>query len=264
MNVLDLIAGKDTETVLDGLESLIEQYSAQVDEIDNQTGTLCMAGLAAVGALIAIVCGLLSYGSESESTVPGLDRRAVYRGISAIMLMPPCIATFCLYVVADNSRKVALYRGYLAALEDAWNGLASLGGRRLMLYNSTLVDEFIGPSAGNPLTGITSNYAILGATILVLLLLYGGSFACSIYYAFCANSDCRTSRISLRSFNRDLVRPALLRKCGLAKPDRLLRGGIALVIIVTFVASFVFVLQISQNGSVTQEVLEVCREAMGL
>lgn len=251
-------------TILNGIESLISQYSAQIDEIDNQTGTLCMAGLAAVGALIAIVCGLISNGSKLKGGNQGLDHRSVYRGISAIMLVPPCIATFCLYVVADNSRKVAMYRGYLAALEEEWNGLSGLGDKKLMLYNGTLVNEFIGPSAGNPLEGLTSNYAILGATILILLLLYGGSFACSIYYAFCANPRWRENSISLWSFRHALVRPAVFRWYQLAKPDRLLRGGIALVVIVTLLASLVFVLQIFGNGHVTQEVLETCRQAMGL
>lgn len=152
----------------DNIIQMIVSYTDQIERYENSS-TWCAAFSVTFILLVAMMAIALITKRNKEG-----DNKTIYNGmLSALFLTIPSIITLYLYVFAMNTRKVALYRGYLSFLEERWNSLAEAD---IMLFDSGVIKNFYSFPAF-PVNGLGP--VVLALFILLFVVL---SFGLSRYF----------------------------------------------------------------------------------
>lgn len=118
----------------EGIIQMIRSYTDQIERYEN-TITWCAVFSVACMLLIIIMVAEFIVKRNKES-----NNRTCYDGILAgLFLTIPPIITLFLYVFSMNTRKVALYRGYLGFLEQEWNSLMKAD---IMFFDISIMKDF--------------------------------------------------------------------------------------------------------------------------
>ena len=155
---------------------MIISYTEQVERYESLSTWCALLTMICILAAIIFACSLI-WRSSGRSDCGG-DRHSLV--LSGLFLTIPSMTTLYLYTFAMNMRKVALFRGYLAFLENQWNALAS---SETMLFDSLLIDKFLSPGTFlvNGLgPAVMALFLALSAVIGFGLAYY---FACKIQHA---------------------------------------------------------------------------------
>lgn len=105
----------------DKAEGIIQMISSYTDQIERYENTITWCAVFSVACMLLIIIAAAEFIVKRSKEG---DNRTCYDGIlSGLFLTIPPITTLFLYVFSMNTRKVALYRGYLGFLEQKWNSL---------------------------------------------------------------------------------------------------------------------------------------------
>ena len=98
----------------DDIISLINQYTSELEALDQLNNTYIMTCIGTIGVVLGIIATIISINEKVWKTPP-------YRIVAPLFLSIPVIICVFLGVVTMNCRKVAMYRSYLVYLEDSYN-----------------------------------------------------------------------------------------------------------------------------------------------
>lgn len=153
----------------DNIAQMIEVYTQQIERYENLSTWYAAFVVVCVLAIIAMAIFLILNRKKQDN-----GSREIYNAsLSGIFLLIPSITTLYLYVFSMNMRKVALYRGYLAFLEEQWN---SLEGLEIMLFDGEIIKRFF-PIQNFLVNGLGP---VVMAVFIILSLIIG--FGLSIYF----------------------------------------------------------------------------------
>lgn len=205
---------------LNGITEVIDTYTNQIERYENMSTWY---------AAFCAVCIIAVFGSAIHLILrrdqDNTHKISFYNSVlSGIFMFIPAIVTLYLYVFAMNMRKVALYRGYLAFLEERWNSLAALN---IMQFDQAIVPRFL--SIQNfPVNGLGP--VVMG---IFVVLAFGIGFALSAYY---------------------------LKKLENSKVKTALTGLFCILLLVCISFSVLCIYHLSINDAVVEAVAAHCRQ----
>lgn len=152
-NILAGIADSETmnENKTENIESLtllLVMYSEQLEEYDRSNGVFVITCISFCGVVLGIAITLVTGAKEIKR--PNL-------ALAAVFALLPSIMTLCLYVFSMQCRRVAIFRGYLAYLEEKLSNLTGVP----MIFNREVVPKFFGEFLTN----------ICGPVVMILFII---------------------------------------------------------------------------------------------
>ena len=148
--------------------SLINQYTSELEALDQLNITYIMTCLGIIGVILGIIATIISLNQKVWKSPP-------YRLVAPLFLSIPVIISTFLGVVTMNCRKVAMYRSYLIYLEQSYN---EIDGVIPQHYNSRVL-QFLSKWGVTNQNGSFTNLIV----DIVYIIIIGLCFAVCFYFA---------------------------------------------------------------------------------
>lgn len=146
---------------MDEMINLISSYTSELESLDlaNQNHiTTCLGLILVVIGAIATMAGIAKKGNTSPS---------IYKSISGLFMTIPVISTLYVAILTMNTRKVAVYRGYLIYLEQEYNKNSDAIRQRL---NTSALDFISRNSNQNPVGSVMNSFIVIISIAVILIV----------------------------------------------------------------------------------------------
>lgn len=149
--------------------SLINQYTSELEELDQLSITYIMTCIGVIGVILGIIATIYINNKKNNW------QSTSYRIVAPLFLTIPVIISIFLGAVTLNCRKVAIYRGYLVYLEQSYN---KLSGTIPQNYNTRVLQYLSKWGPSNP-NGSVTNYLVDYAYLILIAVCFVVCFYCA-------------------------------------------------------------------------------------
>ena len=149
--------------------SLINQYTSELEELDQLSITYIMTCIGVIGVILGIIATI------NINNKKNTWQSTSYRIVAPLFLTIPVIISIFLGAVTLNCRKVAMYRGYLVYLEQSYN---KLSGTIPQSYNTRVLQYLSKWGPSNP-NGSVTNCLVDYAYLILIAVCFVVCFYCA-------------------------------------------------------------------------------------